>query len=163
LPMLQNLPGYSTGMRIRYAVLSYSNESPRPIDDIGVNLTNNTLSSTYLSMNVLRPGLAVYGALDPDTSLLRYVDLPGSLTVRRDAFMYNYDKPYGLLMVHFHNTVGYKAKPVTLRTAPSVSLKLSATTIVHRHSAYAYVTVADNSYAYATGRVYLRQVGGGVM
>ena len=81
------------------------------IHDVG-NLVNP------LSLDILHPGVAVYGSYDGDASPLLFRDSPGSvLTIRRDAAAYAADHGQGALIIHFQNKRGYKAQVVYLKSA----------------------------------------------
>jgi hypothetical protein len=126
------------------------------------------LTSAASSVDPGRPGVEIYGSVvntvngpagpvDPHSFLL-YPDQAGtSLTVRRDLTAYGADKGLGAMLVHFHNRVGSKAQLVTLKTTPSISLKLSTTKIAHGKTVTATVTVAKTAVAYPTGTVLIHQ------
>ncbi|HEY3717594.1 MAG TPA: S8 family serine peptidase [Jatrophihabitantaceae bacterium] len=159
---LGGLPGVSNGQsRIRYSVASFSNESAGPIDTIGFN--DQGQMQNPLSFDVLRPGLAVYGAYTADTSFVLVSDQPGgSVVVRRDTSTYYADKPVGVLMVHFHNASGAKAQKVFLKSASKVTLKLSASTVKLHGKVTATVTVTNSGGVVPTGKISIRRVGGGI-
>ena len=112
------LPGISAATsRIKYAVLSFSPYQGGPVDQVGdINASNQLVNP--LSLDLLRPGIAVYGSYDGDASALLFRDSPGSvLTIRRDAGAYVADHGQGALIIHFQNKRGYKAQVVYLKSA----------------------------------------------
>lgn len=165
---LDELPGFSSShSRVTYGVVT-SGEAGI-VDNRGVNLASlstdhPTLNSQKLTVDALHPGVAIYGHLSLATSQVLFSDQPGtSLTVRRDVSQYNADHALGALIVHFHNKVGSKAKVVSLKTQPKVSIKLSASSITLHRSASATITVANTAGHTATGKVTLRNSSGGAI
>jgi hypothetical protein len=66
-------------------------------------------------MDVLHPGLAVYGSYTGIGSPLLYLDQSGkAVQVRRDSAAYATDHGQGALIVHFQNAVGSKAQVVDI-------------------------------------------------
>jgi subtilisin family serine protease len=112
------LTGVSAGhSRIKYGIVTFGQFSANPVDSVGFN-GNLTALNGSLSTDVLKPGVAVFGAFDGSSSPLLYADEPNtSLTVRRDTAAYAADHGMGVLMVHFHNTVGNKAQVVGIKAA----------------------------------------------
>jgi subtilisin family serine protease len=108
------LPAVSaTNSRITYGVVSFSNFAADPVDSVG--LTGNLDLDGSLSMDVLHPGLAVYGTYTGVGSPLLYRDQSGkAVQVRRDATSYAADHGEGALIVHFQNAVGNKAQLVDI-------------------------------------------------
>jgi hypothetical protein len=112
------LPGISAATsRIKYAVLSFSPYQGGPVDQVGdINASNQLVNP--LSLDLLRPGIAVYGSYDGDARALLFRDSPGSVfTIRRDAGAYVADHGQGALIIHFQNKRGYKAQVVYLKSA----------------------------------------------
>jgi subtilisin family serine protease len=156
------LPGVTaTNARIHYGVAAFSNAAGPPVDVVG---TDGTDLVHPLTMNVLHPGVAVFGALGPapsSSSLVLFQDTPGSaLTVHRDNAAYVNDHAFGALIVHFHNGVGTKAKPMALKSAAKVTLKVAATK-VKVNTKISTSTVVTNTGLVPTGRVNIRHVEGG--
>jgi hypothetical protein len=114
-------------------------------------------------MDVLHPGVAVYGSYDGGASPLLFRDSSGSvLNLRRDVAAYGADHGMGALIVHFHNALGSKAQVVALKTKPAVSVKLSATKIRPGQTVTITVTVSNNGGAVPTGKITLVHVNAGV-
>jgi subtilisin family serine protease len=157
------LPGFdATHTRINYGVVSFGPSGV--IDAVGVDPDTFLLDSNQLTTNLAHPGVEVYNSsilTYPTFGLLLNTDTPGSsLTVRRDVSRYSTDAGLGALLIHFQNKVGSKAKVVTLKTKPSVSLKLSKSSISLGHSISATVTVANTGGITPTGKVTLRREDG---
>ena len=111
---IADLPGVSAGhSRIGYGILTFGQFSGDPVDSVGFDKNLQNLDGS-LSTDVLNPGLAVFGAFDPSSDPLLYVDSPDTLTVRRDAASYAADHGMGALIVHFHNAAGNKAQVVDI-------------------------------------------------
>jgi subtilisin family serine protease len=108
------LPGVTaTTSRITYGVVTFSTFSADPVDSVG--FTSNLDLDGSLSMDVLHPGLAVYGSYTGVGSPLLYGDQSGkAVQVRRDAVSYAADHGKGALIVHFQNAVGNKAQVVDI-------------------------------------------------
>jgi subtilisin family serine protease len=108
------LPGVSaTNSRIMYGVASFSTFAADPVDSVG--FTSNFDLDGTLSMDVLRPGLAVYGAYTGAGSALLYGDQSGkAVQLIREASAYATDHGQGALIVHFQNAVGNKAQVVDI-------------------------------------------------
>jgi subtilisin family serine protease len=108
------LPGVTTtSSRITYGVLTFSSFAADPVDSVGF-ASNFNLDGT-LSMDVLRPGLAVYGSYTGVGSPLLYGDQSGkAVQVIRKASSYATDHGQGALIVHFQNAVGNKAQVVDI-------------------------------------------------
>jgi subtilisin family serine protease len=108
------IPGVSaTNSRITYGVVTFSTFAADPTDSVG--FTSNFDLDGTLSMDVLHPGLAVYGSYTGIGSPLLYGDQSGkAVQVRRDAVSYAADHGQGALIVHFQNAVGSKAQVVDL-------------------------------------------------
>jgi subtilisin family serine protease len=108
------LPGVTaTSSRITYGVLTFSSFVADPVDSVG--FTSNLDLDRTLSMNVLRPGLAVYGSYTGVGSPLLYGDQSGkAVQVIREASSSAADHGQGALIVHFQNAVGSKAQVVDL-------------------------------------------------
>jgi subtilisin family serine protease len=156
------LPGVSAdASRISYSVLGFSNEAGAPIDTVGDVANDNTLINP-LSMDVLNPGVAVFGSVDDGTSPLLFRDTPGSVVeVRRDLNSYQADKGLGALIVHFHNVVGDKAQVVSLaKRTPSVSLTMKPGKVKRLSDVTVTMTVTGAAGAAPTGTVNLRRLNG---
>jgi Subtilase family/PA domain len=117
------LPGVAAGhSRIRYGVATFSTFSNAPVDTVG--LDSQLRPNGTLSMDVLKPGVAVFGTFTGFGSPLLYRDAPGtSLHLRADRASYTADHGEGALIVHFQNTAGSKAQVVQLSHALSVHRK----------------------------------------
>jgi hypothetical protein len=132
------------------------------VDSVGVNLTTGNLLGT-MSVDVARPGVAVFGSFTSTSSDLIFGDLPGSaLWVRKDVRAYQFDNPLGVVLIHFHNGVSTKAQLMALKSTPSVTLTLSPTKAALHQAITATVTVSNASGVPATGNVIIRHVGGGI-
>jgi hypothetical protein len=114
------IPGVTaTHSRIHYAVQAFSGYESTPIDTVGRVSSSGQLNHA-LSLDVLQPGVAVYGSYHGQASALLYQDQPGTvLAVRRNTAAYHADNGRGALIIHFHNKVGNKAQVVHLETAAS--------------------------------------------
>jgi subtilisin family serine protease len=159
------LPGFSSShTRIRYAVQSFG--ATGIVDSIGAGASTGLLNSHALTMDMRHPGVAVANSSitsSPTIGLLLNSDQPGTaLTVRREVSAYNTDHGLGALLVHFHNKVGTKAKVVSLKATPKVTLKLSATKIALYQKLTATVTVANTAGHVPTGTIDLRRPGSGI-
>jgi hypothetical protein len=156
------LPGISAATsRLKYAVFSYSPYQAAPVDQVGdVGQHGNLVNP--LSLDVLHPGIAVYGSYDGDTSPLLFRDSPGSvLAVRRDVKAYAADRGKGVLMIHFHNALGHKAQVVSLNKNPAkATLSLKPNPVVHNRTVTATVHVSGISGITPTGTVVLRRLDG---
>ena len=108
------IPGVSaTNSRITYGVATFSTFASGPTDSVG--LTGSFGLDGTLSMDVLHPGLAVYGTYTGIGSPLLYLDQSGkAVQVRRDSAAYATDHGQGALIVHFQNAVGSKAQVVDI-------------------------------------------------
>ncbi|MFL6159269.1 MAG: S8 family serine peptidase [Marmoricola sp.] len=149
------IPGVSPGhSRVQYGVFSYSPYQGAPVDTVG-DLDGDKLVDA-LSMDVLKPGVTLYGTYTGDASPLLYPDGPSSvLNLRRDAAAYAADNGKGAMVVHFQNGLGDKSQVVALKTAPSVSLALSPNPAARAQQVTATVTVPGTGKA-ATGPVVLK-------
>lgn len=108
------IPGLSAAnSRITYGVVTFSTFAADPTDSVG--FTSNFDLDGTLSMDVLHPGLAVYGSYTGAGSPLLYRDQSGkAVQVRRDSVAYAADHGQGALIVHFQNAVGSKAQVVDI-------------------------------------------------
>ena len=117
----------SSHSRITYGIATFSSFAADPVDTLGVDVSGASPAFTgaALSMDVLKPGVAVYGSYVGVGSALLYRDSPGTtLTVQRDAASYAADHGAGALIVHFQDAVGQAAQVVDLTsdtTPPQVS------------------------------------------
>jgi uncharacterized repeat protein (TIGR02543 family) len=110
---IDDLPGISAGhSRIHYGVVSFGQFQSDPVDFAGFDPNTGDLT---LTADVLKPGVAAYGAFDGFESPLLWADMPStSLNLRRDAAAYAADHGMGAMIVHFQNAVGNKAQIVDL-------------------------------------------------
>jgi hypothetical protein len=140
--------------RFSYGILGFTGYLSGPLDTVGVDGDNLTLS-----FDPVHPGAAVYGSVDPDSNLLLFRDDPGSdLTVDRDAAAYAADKAQGLMMVHFHNKEGARVQTVALnKNASTTALTLNPTSIAAGASSTATVTVTGGAAGTPTGPVTLKE------
>ena len=128
----------ATHSRITYGIVTFSSFAPGPVDVLGGNVSGNSFAlDGSLTTDLLKPGVAVYGAYTGVGSALLYHDAPGkTLTVRRDAAAHANDA----LIVHFQDAVGSVAQVVHLKndtTPPKVSgLKVT----VNHHTGTAKAT-----------------------
>jgi subtilisin family serine protease len=157
------LPGFdSAHTRIRYGVMSFGRSGL--IDSIGVDPATGQLNAQRMTVDLMHPGVEVYnpniGNVATDGLLLNPDQNGTVLTVRRDVNAYNADHATGMLLVHFHNLVGAKARVVTLKAAPAIALKLSAAAITLHHAIAATITVANTAGLVPTGTITLRTAAG---
>lgn len=160
---LQYLPGLSsTKSRISYSVLTFTGSSSGPVDQVGDVGSDNTLVGAK-TMDVLNPGVAVYGSYNGDTDPLLYVDSPNTFVkIRRDAKAYAADGAQGALLVHFHNAVGNKAQLVSFaKTKSTVGLTMTPNPATHGKKLSGVVTVTASNGVAPTGTVTLKRVTGG--
>jgi subtilisin family serine protease len=156
------LPGFDRShTRIHYAVETFG--ASGPVDSVGVNRNTGNLNAQRLSFDVIRPGVEVFNssiATPPTAGFLLNTDVAGAkLTVKRNLAAYKADKGSGALLVHFHNKAGSKAKLLTLKTAPKVTLALSSTKVTRGHTLSVTVTVGNTAGATPTGKVTLHRPG----
>jgi subtilisin family serine protease len=139
--------------RFNYGVAAYSSYQLDALDSVGF--------TSPLSFDPITPGLAMFGSFDGDASALLFRDSPGSvLKLTRNIAAYAADRGKGLLTVHFHNTAGNKAQVSSLKSASTVSLRVSATKI-KVNTKINTLTVVKNTGLVPTGRVNLRHTEGG--
>ena len=152
------LPGISASTsRIRYAVLSFSPYQSAPVDQVG-DINSSGLFVNPLTLDIAKPGVAIFGSYDGDASALLYRDSPGSvLELRRDAAAYATDHGMGALVVHFQNTVGNKAQLVSLKSASSTALTMAPSTVMHGKPVTVTITVTGSGGVWPTGRVVLNR------
>jgi subtilisin family serine protease len=152
------LPGISAATsRIKYTVLAFDPYHSGPVDQVGDILSSGDIVNP-LSLDVAKPGVAVYGSYDGNASALLFRDSPGSvLALRRDAAAYAADHGKGALVVHFQNKVGNKAQIVSLKSAPAVSLTMTPGTVVHGKPVTVTITVTGSGGVTPTGRVLLNR------
>ncbi len=156
------LPGLTPATsRIEYAVFSFSPYQGAPVDQVG-DIDGHGKFVNPRSLDVLNPGIAVYGSFDGDASPLLFRDSPGSvLATRRDVAAYAADKGKGVLMIHFHNALGSKAQVVSLnKNAAHVSLALAPKRVVHNHRVTATIHVTGITGIVPTGTVSLWRTDG---
>lgn len=111
------LPGNDVS-RIHYGLVSRAMpddatlDGREPLDEIGARVSGDSVALVNpFSLDVRRPGLVVTGPVEDPL----FEDQPGrTLAVRRDAEAYRADGGQGLLMLHFHNSVGSKAQVVQI-------------------------------------------------
>jgi subtilisin family serine protease len=157
------LPGFSAShTRISYGILAYGQSGL--VDRLGVDPDTLELTGSRRTFDLRHPGVEAYNSSIlsfPTLGLLLNADSPGtSLTIRRDVSRYNTDEASGALLLHFHNMVGSKARVVTLKTKPKVTVKLSRSSVTLHHSISATVTVANTAGHTARGTVILRRSDG---
>jgi subtilisin family serine protease len=172
---LLSLPGSST--RLHYGVISWSDEEPGVVDRIGVRLDADrlptTLSSSRLSFDPARPGIAVYDpAFTPSNTTWNLFGFPeltvlpdhptSAVKVRRDRAAYLADRGRGALIIHFHNAGAAKAAAVTLKTRAMVRVHLSTSTVASGAVISATITVANTIGHTPAGRVALHRSSGAV-
>jgi subtilisin family serine protease len=166
------LPSFGkTDSRVRYGVVSVGEGGI--VDNIGVNVTSllsggrPRLNSAHLATDLAHTGIEVANSSIFDHALFGALlnnDKPGTaVSVRRDVAQYNRDHAKGLLMVHFQNTVGSKAKIVTLKSKPKVSISLSASSVQLNHAISATIKVANTAGHVATGKVVLHRGSGAIL
>jgi subtilisin family serine protease len=150
------LPGLTeSSSRISYSVFGFSPYQGPPVDQVGDVDGDNKLVDP-LTLDVLNPGVAVYGSYTGDASPLLFPDAPGSvLNVRRDAAAFAADKGLGAMLVHFHNQLGAKTQVMGLKTTPGVTLALTPNPANRGQQVKATVTVPGPGDP-ATGTVTLK-------
>ncbi|MDX6254772.1 MAG: hypothetical protein QOJ11_1106 [Frankiales bacterium] len=150
------LPGISAASsRLRYAVFSFSPYQGGPVDRVG-DLDSGGNLVHPLSLDVARPGVAVFGSYDGDASALLYRDSPGSvLEVRRDAPAYAADHGKGALLIHFHNTLGNKAQVVGLKVASALTLTMAPNPVAHGKNVTVTMSVANSAGIAPSGPIVL--------
>jgi subtilisin family serine protease len=153
---LAALPGLSEGhSRISYTVESYSPYQGDPVDTIGA-VDGDLAMTDALSLDVLNPGIALFGSYTGDASPLLYPDSPSAVVnLRRDASSYVEDGGLGAMLVHFHNLLGNKTQVMGLKTTPSVTLALTPNPANRGQQVKATVTVAGTGTP-ATGAVVIK-------
>lgn len=152
------LPGLDEEQsRISYSVLAFSPYQGPPVDQVGDVDGDGTLVDP-LTLDVLNPGVALYGSYDGSSSPVLYPDAPSSvLNLRRDAAAYAEDGGLGAMVVHFHNVLGEKTQVVKLKDERPVELALAPNPAQRGQQVTATVTVADSAGAAASGPVVLKQ------
>jgi hypothetical protein len=164
---LPPLPGFNLlAPRIHYGVASFGESGL--IDSVGLDPATGLLNGSRMTVDVSRPAVEVTNPNMTNATIPRPTvghilnpDQNGSVvTVRRDVAAYNTDHATGMLMVHFHNKVGAKANVVAVRSAPKVTLRLSAASIALHHAEGATVSVANTGGHVPTGTVTLRTSAG---
>jgi subtilisin family serine protease len=156
------LPGFdSTHTRIHYGILTFGRYGL--VDAIGA-APNGALNAQRMTVDLMHPAVEVtnpgIGNVATDGLLLNPDQNGTVLTVRRDVNVYNADHATGMLLVHFDNLVGTKARVVVLKSAPRVALKLSAASIALHHAIAATITVANTGGHVPTGALTLRTAAG---
>jgi hypothetical protein len=158
MPVAISALGLGSAARLNYGVVTFTGSGQ--IDEMGLKANGDVTGA--LTVNPLRPGLAVYGSYNGDASPLLFDDSPGAvLKVRRDTVAYKNDQGKGALLVHFHNLAGHKAQVMAIKTAPTVSLKFAPSPATRNRLTTATVTVSRSSGIPATGTVRLVRVTGG--
>jgi len=143
--------------RIGYSVLSFSPYQGAPVDHIGDIDEDGNLTDA-MSLDVLHPGVALFGSYDGSASPFLFPDAPSSvLNLRRDAAAYVEDGGLGAMIVHFHNQLGSKTQVVQLKVDPTVNLQLAPNPAGRGQTVTATVTVPTGSDATATGTVTLKR------
>jgi len=142
--------------RIDYAVASFGNQAPAPVDVVGFDESFNVDGS--LSFDPLHPGIRLGRTGEPPSIL--FEDQPGTtLPINRNATAYEADNGLGLMVVHFHNTNSEKVQIVSLKETPNVTLGLAPTTVQAGAQVTATVTV-QNTAGVPTGGVTLKTTTG---
>ncbi|HSV39369.1 MAG TPA: S8 family serine peptidase [Nocardioidaceae bacterium] len=153
LPVWLKALGLTAGNAdIEYSVTAFSNQSNgEPVDVID-----------GLTLDATHPGIET-GSGDG----ILYVDAAGQqIPVTRNLADYQASGGEGLLVVHYHNGVGQKAKvvPVSSQSVPTnVTLGLAPTPVVAGQQVTATVTVANTESVVPTGEVTLRSAGDAVL
>jgi subtilisin family serine protease len=147
---LAKIPGLAPDQsRINYAVYSFSPYQGAPVDSVG--------DPEWLSIDVLHPGVALFGSYDGSASPLLFPDAPSSvLNLRRDSAAYAADAGLGAMVVHFHNELGAKTQFVKLKNVPTLGLGLAPNPAARGQLVTATVTVPDSAGTAATGSVVVR-------
>ena len=101
------LPGL-TNNKIRYGIVSFGPAVSAPTDVVGLK-QNGDVNGPKVIVN--RPGVVLSG---PSLSAPLLIDQPSTFTVQMDKQAYTKSGGLGLLLLHFHNTVGNKAQVVHL-------------------------------------------------
>ena len=143
--------------RISYSVLSFSPYQGAPVDQIG-DLDDDGNLVDPLTLDVLKPGVALFGSYDGSASPFLFPDAASSvLNLRRDAAAYVQDGGLGAMIVHFHNQLGSKTQMVQLKVDPTVNLALAPNPAGRGQDVTATVTVPTGPDAPATGTVTLKR------
>lgn len=110
------IPGVTRNhSRIHFVVVSNAIGSAAPTDTIGRFDPSTRRLANPMTMDVLHPGLAVFGSYTGNGSPLLFADSPGSvLEVRRNRTTYTRDHALGGLLIHLHNTSANRAQRVAL-------------------------------------------------
>jgi hypothetical protein len=165
------LPGFdSLHTRIHYGVLSFGRSGL--VDAIGADPVTGALNAQRMTVDVMRPAVEMLkpppivppGVIVPTGNTVGFIlnnDQPGAvIPVHRNVTSYNADHATGMLVVHFQNVVGAKARVVVLKSAPSIALRLSAASITLHHAIAATITVANTAGHVPVGTVTLRTAAG---
>jgi len=132
----------------RYAVDAYSSEQANPIDSVGFGASDGPA----LTANAYTPGVR----MTPTTAGPLVRDVPGTtLTVSRDTAAYATERGKGLLLVHFHNTVGSTAEILSF-AAPKMSLAVTSLKVRSRATVAVAITGATSK---PTGRITIKAGG----
>ncbi|MFL6106004.1 MAG: S8 family serine peptidase [Marmoricola sp.] len=155
---ISDIPGVDADhTRISYAVFSYSPYQGPPVDHIG-DVDDSGHLVDAMSMDVLKPGVAVFGSYDGSQSPFLFPDASSSvLNLRRDAAAYVEDGGMGAMMVHFHNQLGSKTQVVQLKVDSTVNLQLAPNPVGRGQDVTATISVPTGSDAPATGSVTLKR------
>lgn len=139
--------------RISYSVLSFSPYQGAPIDHIG-DIDDDGNLVDPMSLDVLHPGVALFGTYDGSASPFLFPDAASSvLSLRRDPAAYAQDGGLGAMIVHFHNQLGTKTQVVGLKVDPSVNLALAPNPAQRGQDVTATVSVPKGADAMPTGTV----------
>jgi hypothetical protein len=111
-----------------------------------------------MSLDVSKPGVALFGSYDGSASPFLFPDAASSvLTLRRDAAAYVTDGGKGAMIVHFHNQLGSKTQVVQLKSDPAVTLQLAPNPVGRGQDVTATISVPAGSDGPATGAVTLKR------
>jgi hypothetical protein len=159
LPVSINaLPGVDLAHpRINYGVVSLSGYGDNEIDTIGLNAAG----APTLTIDLNRPAISLTGPGSPGPV---YEDMPGTvLPVRKDVRAASFDKAYGLLLIHHHNTDGLRGQPVRVRQPSSPRFRITTATTVRFGQRFAFYGDVPGIYGLnATGRVTVSRTPGGL-
>jgi hypothetical protein len=110
------IPGVSRKhSRIHYVVQGRSGYQNPSVDTVGAFTPSTGKLHNPLTMDTLKPGVAVFGSYNGQGSAVLYDDAPGSvLQIRRNRDSYRRDHGMGALMIHLQNELGHKAQRVAL-------------------------------------------------
>ncbi|WP_183406962.1 S8 family serine peptidase [Nocardioides marmorisolisilvae] len=155
---ISDIPGVDAeNPRISYSVLSFSPYQGAPVDNIGdVDGDGNLVNP--MSLDVTKPGVALFGSYDGSASPFLFPDAASSvLTLRRNAAAYVEDGGKGAMIVHFHNQLGSKTQVVGLKVDAAVTLQVAPNPVGRGQDVTATIAVPAGSDGTATGTVTLKR------